>query len=242
MKRLSTICFTLILCGCGVNTEKRTISTPVNHYGVLREIMMEQKLTANADLDSLKDQTHLYGLGAVEGLAGEILILDGIAYLSVADSLGVSVEQGFDRKASLLVTSNVSLWQELPLDINWTGLESLQIMIAEAASQQGIDTQKPFPFIVQGTFNEISWHVINATRAKAQNHEAYKEAGTSGILKQAEGKMLGFYSEQHQGVFTHLGSYLHLHFINEAKDLMGHVDDLKHNGKIKLLLPKKGTL
>lgn len=214
------------------------IGFEVQHHGVLREIMMQQKLQANADLSEFSNTPNLYALGALEGLSGEIMIVDSRPSYSIADAEGVSVEGGFNKKATLLVTSQVAEWSEMPLDISWLGLETLQAMIKEAAIQSGLSTDQPFPFMLKGNFDKVDWHIINAARAEQQNHDAYKEAGASGSTAGANGQILGFYSESHEGVFTHHGSYVHLHFINDDKSLMGHVDDLSINGKVSLLLPK----
>ena len=45
--------------------------------GSLREAVMMGKRTILLDLRTLKDQPHLYGIGPIEGLAGEVTITNG---------------------------------------------------------------------------------------------------------------------------------------------------------------------
>lgn len=223
----------IISCGCS----KKKALTEVTHYGVLREIMMEQQLEANADLNDFRDIPDLYALGALEGLAGEILILDSEPLNGLASAGQLIFDRTFDRKATLLVSAQVSSWQELPLVLESVDLAELQTIVRDAAKQLSINIQEPFPFLLKGTFKQLDWHVINAAEAESQNHDAYKKAGLSGSSENVEGQLLGFYSEKHEGVFTHHGSFLHTHFINDAATEIGHVDGLKIEGSIVLLLP-----
>lgn len=216
-------------------------SVSIEHYGVLREIMMEQKIEANIDMNSLARKEHLYGLGALEGLSGEILILDSQAAYSLALDSGLTVMNGFDKKATLLVTSQVNDWKEIPLSQPTRNLGELQNLIREELVKHGLDPSKPSPFLLEGQFKQVGWHVINAARATAQTHEAYKQAGASGMNSNIPGKILGFYSEQHEGVFTHHGSYLHLHILSADQKLLAHVDDLVMDENLTLSLPKSAA-
>ena len=52
--------------------------------------------------------------------------------------------------------------------------------------------------------------------------------------------ILGFYSQNHQGLFTHHDAFTHMHVRNADGTAMGHVDYLESgNGSFTLLLPKK---
>lgn len=51
-------------------------------------------------------------------------------------------------------------------------------------------------------------------------------------------EIVGFFSTQHKGVFTHHDSYVHMHLITKDESKMGHVDELEIR-KLKLYLPKK---
>ena len=233
MKKHFTILSLILLVSC-----QGAHQFTVNHYGVLREIMRKQKLDPNANLQTYARNKNLYALGALEGLSGEIIVIGGKAYHGLIDNDQLQVTRGFDYKATLLVTAEVKAWTELALDLEWSNLSELETHIKEAAQQLGLDVSQPFPFRLKGTVDQIDWHIINAPAARSQNHDAYREAGAHGRENNATGQLLGFYSEQHEGVFTHHGSYLHTHWLSEDKKLVAHIDGLAHNGKITLLLPK----
>lgn len=223
-----------ILAAC--DNPMQTVS--VEHYGVLREIMREQKLEVNANLLDYESIANLYALGALEGLSGEILILDGKPLHSYSKEGSLVIDRSFNWKATLLVASQVSAWEAVKIDTVINENSDLQAMVFREAQRLGINTDEAFPFMLKGNIDSIEWHVINAKEAIAQNHDAYKAAGLKGTGQYKAASVLGFYSNQHEGIFTHHGSYLHMHFINEEESVMGHVDALKNDGSLSLWLPK----
>ena len=54
--------------------------------GAMKNIMWKGQLEGMINLDTIADKEHLYGLGPLEGLRGEILIIDGTAYISTVIS------------------------------------------------------------------------------------------------------------------------------------------------------------
>jgi acetolactate decarboxylase len=57
-------------------------------------------------------------------------------------------------------------------------------------------------------------------------------------LKNEEVVIIGFFSTEHKGVFTHHDSFLHLHLITKDERKMGHLDMAEFN-EMELYLPKK---
>jgi len=233
-KLISALLVLSILTAC--DSTIQTIS--VEHHGVLREIMREQKLDVNADLLDYESVSNLYALGALEGLSGEILILDGKPLHSYANEGSLVIDRSFNWKATLLVTSQVTAWESFKIDAIINENSDLQALVFKEAQRLGINADEAFPFMLKGSIDSIEWHVINAKEATAQNHDAYKAAGLKGTGQYKDARVLGFYSNQHEGIFTHHGSYLHMHFINEEESVMGHVDALKNDGSLSLWLPK----
>ena len=71
---------TFILTSC-TSTEQRNDNT-VYVVGAMKNVMWEGQLFGTIDLDTLSNKEHLYGLGPVEYLSGELLIIDGKSYRS----------------------------------------------------------------------------------------------------------------------------------------------------------------
>jgi len=227
----------LLLSACqGTNEEGAGL---VQHYGVLREIMMELKLEANVDLADLSTNKNLYALGALEGLSGELMILDGKAYKTSIDEQGEKVtEHNLAGGASLLVAAQVAEWQEVPIGKAIENLGELEAEIKALAKQKGLDVNRPFPFMLTGMVTYLKSHVINAPGASERSHEAFKQSGVISEVREEESTILGFYSEQHRAVFTHHNSFMHAHVLTGAQPNVGHVDELKIEPGIILKLPK----
>ena len=66
-----------LLLSCDPSPKAIEADREVLHAGALRSIMHQGDVSVQMDLADLKDRAHLYALGAVEDLKGEILILDG---------------------------------------------------------------------------------------------------------------------------------------------------------------------
>ena len=92
-------------------------------------------------------------------------------------------------------------------------------------------------------WRETLSHIINANEKSKENHShaAHKEIQEHFSVKNSNGEILGFYSKNHQGIFTHKGSYFHLHFVDSEEFNMGHVEGFSTKKNVQLLLPKYKT-
>ncbi len=223
------IIITLLILGCSAKTD----TSEVKIAGALRTIMMENKTGANIDLRDLKNQEHLYALGAVEGLQGEILVMNSEPILSQAIEDSFSIRNDFETKATLLVYTNVSEWSSQELEANLTNQE-LEMLIKQMGSENNLST--PFPFKIEGYASKLNWHIVNGN--SGQSHEGHATSGYNNKLQSSEVEILGFYSEAHQGIFTHMGENAHLHFKTVDGSIAGHVDDLLLEKRSLLFLPK----
>ena len=62
---------------------------------------------------------------------------------------------------------------------------------------------------------------------------------TNYVLENRKVEIVGFFSKEHQGVFTHHDSFVHLHLITQDRRQMGHLDEmLLGKGDKRLFLPK----
>ena len=88
----------------------------VHVIGQMKDVMWKGKLSGKLDLKSLADTPHLYGLGPVEFLAGEVLILNSIPYIStiVADS-SMEVKESWEVKAPFFGYASIPEWHAVSL-------------------------------------------------------------------------------------------------------------------------------
>jgi len=227
MKNINLIIVILTLAVSCSNEVKETVT--VKYVGTLMEIMHLGNLEAKASLDSMS-LSGIYAVGALDSLSGEILIENGMIYVSKKQGETISVENESSEPAVLLVYSHVDEWTEFSVSGS-----DLEYLIAEKAKEAELAT--PFPFMLKGNFENIDFHVISfdPSITAISNH---KEGAYKSSLANEDVVIVGFYSDKHQGIFTHRDSNVHMHVRNVAGDKMGHVDGLVIGGNsFTLLLP-----
>lgn len=205
---------------------------PVGVYGAMRRIMQDGNLSAAVSLDTL-DRTHLYALGPVAGLQGEIAVFDGRVYVAHKRGNGVDTSSA-SPAAAMLVYSRVQRWKESPMGDTAAGLAAVQSAIEAAAKQQGFDLEKPFVFRITGRLTGRA-HVIHWEEGAEYTMENHKQFAVSQPIDAPV--LIGFYSRHHAGVFTHHSSLLHLHVVNPETGYVGHVDELRLGADARLALP-----
>ena len=232
-----SIIIILILVSCQSKSKKPVVAN-VYYAGALKTIM-SGNIESVISLDTLSNKKNFYALGAVEHLKGEIQVFDSKPSNSfVSDSI-LKIKDSYKLKASLLVYAEVEDWDSYKTEKSITK-EELETTIFELAKRNGINTEKPFPFLVEGTVASLDWHVINWKDGDTMHtHNKHKEAGLNGTLKNTDVKILGFYSTKHKAVFTHHTTNMHMHFKTEDHIIAGHVDDLLLSESITLKLPKQ---
>jgi alpha-acetolactate decarboxylase len=218
------------------NTEKKAIVTEVNYSGALRTIM-SGNIQAVLSLDSLSNKKHLYALGAVENLKGEIQIIDSKPSNSFVVDSTLTIMDSYKLKAALLVYAEVDEWESFQIE-NITTKSDLEEKVFETAKSQGVNIEKPFPFLLEGTAALLDWHVINWKEDDTiHNHKKHTESGLNGTLRNTEVEIIGFYSTNHKAVFTHHTTNMHMHFKTDDNSVAGHIDDIRISS-LTLSLPK----
>jgi acetolactate decarboxylase len=68
--------------------------------------------------------------------------------------------------------------------------------------------------------------------------EEAHQGQTNYELENINSDIIGFFSTQHQTIFTHHDTFLHMHLINKDRQKMGHLDKvLFKKGSMKLYMP-----
>lgn len=208
-------------------------------YGHFKRMNHMKNTDGVVDIKQATSQPALYGVGAPADGTGEITLLDGKLWIDYGvDGLGnASNKAQADEQAVLLVTAQVTDWQEIVAP-NDMPLEQMQGFIIDQANQAGIDTDKAFPFLLEGAIFDLDWHILNGLR-EGGGH------GNGGLFhkikehrNQAQGTIVGFYSASVQGVFTHPGESWHLHVVFADEGKTGHVDSMALGKGAILKLPK----
>ena len=235
-KYLLSLIIVVSLISC---SDQQIIDDSVKNTGALMQIM-SGNLEATASLDSLEHKKHIYALGALKNLEGEIQIFNSTSFISKAAAANsVQIDQSFDHKATLLVYAQVEEWTDAVKLNAFSKNNALEKQIKATAVKQGVDVSKPFPFLIKGKATSLKWHVINWPASDmVHNHKKHQESGSHGLLENEEVTIIGFYSEKHKAIFTHHTTFLHMHFKTEMEHpIAGHVDGLSGND-LQLYLPQ----
>lgn len=201
----------------------------------MRNVMWKGELDGKIKLDTITERDHLYALGPVSGLRGEIMAMDGQVFVSrVTSDATMSVVEEPAVEAPFLVYANASVWLGLPLPDSTSSIQDLEQFLDEVTQ----DLPRPFVFRLNGTVSEATIHVQNLpTGTRVSSPEEAHQGQVKFPVKNSQVNIVGFFSTEHQGVFTHHDTYLHLHLLTADRTMMGHVDALNID-KMELYIGK----
>ncbi len=226
----------LLLPGCVASGSDSTARPPVSWdgevhvHGSLRAMLHEGQTGVMVTLDSILPNPHMYAVGALADLSGEISVIGGKAYLSYPVGEEESRTETTSRSnagATLLVAAEVSAWHSVTIE-SPIRFEKLDEAIERLAATVGMSLDERFPFLLEGDFEDLQWHVIDGSRLTAggSSHQDHLVASTRARLDRATATLIGFYSAGDQGVFTHMGSRTHIHCALGKPLASGHVDSV----------------
>lgn len=204
--------------------------------GAMRNVMWKGELGGVIRIDTLLPSKDLYGLGPESYLTGELMIYDGVTFVSRArkDSAMI-VEQNNAVSAPFFVYTRVTEWQSAPLPKKIRTPSELEIYLDQLSK----DRKRPFAFRLEGKVRSALIHVQNlppgstvSSPDEAHRGQVKYPLGTTNV------RILGFFSTDHKGVFTHHDSWLHMHLLSTDQKWMGHVDDVIFED-LTLYLPLK---
>ncbi len=204
--------------------EQEAKSSEIHIVGAMRKVMFGGELQGIIHLDTIANKTNLYGMGPVEYLSGELLIWDGVSYISrVGTDSAMQMQESYDVKAPFFAYANIYDWQEIVLPENIVTLEDLETFLDENTQ----NLKRPFMFKISAIVDSADIHVVNLPEGSTVSspEEAHEGLVHFPIINEKV-DILGFFSTEHRAVFTHHDTYMHLHLITADKKNMGHLDAL----------------
>lgn len=212
----------------------------ITNYGHYKKMIHMKKTKGVINLRNAIPSVNSYAVGAIQQGLGEITVLNGKVWLDYGkDGIGNSLNTiPADEKAALLAVSQVKEWQNSNIH-NALSKEELFEAILKKAKERGLNSKKPFPFLLEGNFRKLLIHVINGQNPKFGGHGGkvklfYQEKEER---ENQEATIVGFYSANSQGVYTHPGESWHLHAVIRDENIGAHVDDISTNENVTLKLP-----
>lgn len=238
MKHIILINSILILLLSSCNTKTNQNKNDVKIVGEMKNIMWKGQLYGNINLDTISNKKHLYGLGPVEYLSGELMIFDGKAYKStVLTQSTMKVEETYKAKAPFFGYANIEKWEERNLPDNIQTIAELENYLDKNTKS----TKRPFMFKLNGIVETAKIHIVNLPKgSKVSSPDEAHKGQINFILENQHVDILGFFSTEHKAIFTHHDTFLHMHLLTGDRTKMGHLDELKlKKGTIKLYLPSE---
>lgn len=233
------ILISVVSSACSEHSDAQEKSgSNVRFVGAMRDVMWKGKLGGTIDLDTIQNRKGLYGLGPVEYLQGELLIMDGIGFRStVMGDSAMKVEKTFKAKAPFFVYANETEWEELSLPARIKSISDLEKYINTGSK----NLYRPFVFKLSGVVESAVIHIQNLPEGtKVSSPEEAHTGQVNYAISNSQVDIIGFFSTEHAGVFTHHDSNVHLHLITADKKQMGHLEEVEFKkGAIKLFLPKQ---
>lgn len=225
----------LILLGCTSTVKEARDGVTV--VGQMSSVMRKGQLAGSIDLDTMTNKVSLYGLGPVEYLRGELLIMDGKSYKSVVTSdTTMRVDETYAVKAPFFAFANISKWAEHRVPDSIQTVFELERYVGILAR----DSPIPFLFRLSGTVAKATIHIVNLPVGGTPvglPEESHKGRRNYNLYNEPV-EIIGFFSKKHKGIFTHHDTFLHMHLITTDFKKMGHLDAVQFTaGAMKLYLP-----
>lgn len=231
MKKVMCMLFLFLFCEVSI-----VCAQEVHIVGAMKNVMRKGELFATIDLDSLSNKTHLYGMGPVEYLIGEITVVNGRSFKSTIQSNGeMKLEETFDVKAPFFGFARIDSWKEIELPDSIHSIAQLESFLNETTQER----TRPYFFKLKGNVSNAKIHVVNLPKGSKVSSPDDAHVGQAVFsIKDKDAEIIGFFSTEHQTIFTHHSTFLHMHLITDDLLQMGHVDELKiDSNKIMLFLP-----
>ena len=224
----------IILC-LNALVEGQCLTGKVHITGEMRNVMWKGQLEGNIYLDTIANKSNVVGLGPIEYLGGEIIAIDGKSYKSmVMSDSSMEVVETFNIKAPFFAHANISNWSEELLDVDIQTIQQLESFLDNKMS----GSSQPLMFKLAGFVKEATIHIVNLPAgAKVSSPNDAHKGLVKYQMENQEAEIVGFFSKEHKGIFTHHDTYLHMHLMTKDKQMMGHLDELSiEMGKMRLFL------
>lgn len=245
----------LALLVLGVATAALAQSFNVETFGNFKHMMQSGNTAAQVKLQNIRQSKGTWGVGALAGLKGEIILVDGNMLVTPgSDIQGKTTASKSTDEAVLWASAEVKQWQQVTVPKNMSQAE-FEAFVVQQAKLLNLNLDQPFPFRVQGNYTHLIWHVVtgekdasNTNSSHQQDHSAASSHAGGHANNQSgqkifrnptlTGNLVGMYSGKAlEGVISHPGERFHAHFIDSALSASGHVDQYNVQSGAALFLP-----
>ncbi|MGH7331369.1 MAG: hypothetical protein ACREKS_01215 [Candidatus Rokuibacteriota bacterium] len=187
---------------------------------------MAGDLGAAVTLAGLQRFEHLYALGPLEGLRGEISVFDGVPLIARVRAGTVVVDVDGGAGACFLVYADAATWHWTTLPAPLLGGHEELYVRRLAAEHDLHDGVAPLAFLLRGVATTLGFHVLDKRDGLPHSPERHEQAKVRFTLHNREVEVIGFHSTAHRGIFTPADSNVHMHFRTTDGQVSGHVEGM----------------
>jgi alpha-acetolactate decarboxylase len=211
-------------------------TSEVRVIGQMRRMFVAHDIAPNVDLRNIVREPHVYALGPLAPLKGEVTVVDSQTFVSEPGERQAIVSLDPAARAIFLVYAVVPTWRSISVPTNVGSERDLATFI-----DRSLFAKARSAFLVRGTALSAQYHIQNYRgRAEDLTHEAHDEAKVLYELSNTPVQLVGFFSnrEEDGGSFVHQGQTTHIHIISDDRKSMGHLESITLASGATLLLPQ----
>jgi acetolactate decarboxylase len=147
----------------------------------------------------------------------------------------MEVVETYDIKAPFFGYTNNAKWTDQTLPDSIRNIQQLEQYLDRLTKSSA----RPFMFKLTGTVEQAVIHIVNLPKGSKVSSPNDAHKGQKNYkIKNEPSDLIGFFSTEHETIFTHHDTYLHMHLITADRQKMGHLDEvLFKKGTMKLFLP-----
>jgi hypothetical protein len=189
---------------------------------------------------SILPKSHVFGIGVVEKLKGNVIILDGkLLKTSVKDTF-LKTDTLTDFKFNALIYSEVSNWRIDEIEAQIDSLPQLASLLVDLSLKKNTESDQNLVFMIRTHINNIGFNVIDwldnepfdAANPKQYAHTLY-ETDTDVLLIGFMIKSLGQAINQKSDFIVYVATE------SQKPIIVGSVDSIEIKGKLNIYLPQK---
>jgi alpha-acetolactate decarboxylase len=202
----------------------RAAEPEVRVLGQMRRMFMAHDLGPNVDLSQVNREPHLYALGPLPGLKGEITVLDSQVFVSRVKNKNPEVTLDPAAHSVFLVYASVPSWRSVAVPANALNEQELANLLG-----RHVHSANRAAFLVRGKAISAKYHIQNYQgEARDLTHEAHDQAKAFFELSNTAVELVGFFTnrEEDGGAFVHPGQTTHIHLISLDRKSMGHLESI----------------
>lgn len=238
------VMFLAVGCTSSETPDSPSWDGTVQQWGTLKEVMHGEIMDGQVHLSEMTGKPHIFGIGAPDGLRGEILIADSVAWVATVQNGDRIVTQQSDStkdSAVFLAVAQVPKWTSVRLERD-VSADEFDDFVQKTISDAGLDRLETVPFVIDGSFSALELHVLNGqcpfAEVEAQREDSSPPCRTK--LDEAQGLLVGFYAKKGAGRITHHWTRTHVHALvgKDEKRIVGHVDAAAVKAGTVIRVPK----